>query len=497
MIKRKEEIKNPRVRLAPSPTGYFHIGTARTALFNYLIAKKYEGKFILRIEDTDPNRSKIEFEKDILDNLKWLGLFWDEGIEVGGPHGPYRQSERKEIYKKYLEKLIKENKAYYCFCSEEELEAKRQEMLSRGEAPRYDGHCRKLTSNEIKNNLRKKKNFVIRLKMPEKDFIFQDLLRGKIKFSGYLIGDWVLSKGWDDPLYNFCVVIDDYEMRITHVIRGEEHLSNTPKQLALYEAFDWAPPKFLHLPLILNPDRSKMSKRFGDVAVKDYREKGYLPEAMLNFLVFLGWHPSEKRGEGVEEILTLEEIIELFDWRRIKKTGAIFNIEKLNWLNSEYIKRLSLEELTSRALPYLKKIYGEKIYEQIEFLKKILSVQKERIKLLGEIPQLVSYFFNLPEYPSQLLYWQNMTKEELQISIDFLYNLLSSLKEENFTKKQLEAILMPEADKKGRGNLLWPLRVALSGLPASASPFEIMEVLGKQETLNRLRIAQEKLKENE
>lgn len=494
MIKRKEEIKNPRVRLAPSPTGYFHIGTARTALFNYLIAKKYEGKFILRIEDTDLIRSKAEFEKDILDNLKWLGLFWDEGVEVGGPYGPYRQSERKEIYKKYLEKLIKENKAYYCFCSEEELEIKRQEMLSRGEAPRYDGHCRKLTPNEIKNNLRKKKNFVIRLKMPEKDFIFQDLLRGKIKFSGYLIGDWVLSKGWDDPLYNFCVVIDDYEMRITHVIRGEEHLSNTPKQLALYEAFGWTPPKFLHLPLILNPDRSKMSKRFGDVAVKDYRKKGYLPEAMINFLVFLGWHPSEKRGEGIEEVLSLEEIIKLFDWRRIKKTGAIFNIEKLNWLNSEYIKRLSLEELTARVLPYLEEIYGKKIYEQVEFLKKILSVQRERIKLLGEIPQLVSYFFNLPEYPPQLLYWQNITKTELQSHLDFLYNLLSSLKEENFTKKQLEAILMPEADKKGRGNLLWPLRVALSGLPTSASPFEIMEVLGKNETLARLKIAQEKIK---
>jgi len=490
----QKEIKNPRVRIAPSPTGYFHIGTARTALFNYLVAKKYNGKFILRIEDTDKKRSKPEFEKDILENLKWLGLLWDEGIEIGGPYGPYRQSEKTNIYEKYLRELIEKNLAYYCFCPLEELESKKQEMISRGEVPRYDGHCRHLSEKEVKKKLKNKTPFVIRLKMPEKEMVIYDLIRNKVKFDTTLIGDFIIAKNFQSPLYNFSVVIDDHEMKISHVIRGEEHLSNTPKQIAIYESFNWESPAFAHLPLILNPDRSKMSKRFGDIALRNFKQKGYLPQAIVNFLVYLGWHPKEKTGETINEILNLKEIIEQFDLFRVQKGGAVFNIEKLNWINTEHIKRLPLEELTSHAIPYLKEKFGEAMLDDVDFVKKIINLHRQRIKTLAELPETTSYFFVLPNYDPNLLYWQNMSKQELQINLDFIYNLLSNLDNQLFTKQQLETIIMPEAERLGRGNLLWPLRVALSGLKNSAGPFEIMEIFGKNETLKRLAIALEKIK---
>ena len=491
-----KEIKNPRVRMAPSPTGYFHIGSARTALFNYLVAKKYNGKFILRIEDTDKERSKPEYEADILDSLKWLGLLWDEGVEIDGPYGPYRQSERLDIYEKYLQILIDKGLAYYCFCSPEELEAKKEDMMSRGEVPRYDGHCSNLSQDEIKKKLKNKTPFVIRLKMPEKIMTVYDLIRGKVDFDTKLIGDFIIAKNFQSPLYNFSVVIDDHEMQITHVIRGEEHLSNTPKQIAIYEALGWIPPIFAHLPLILNPDRSKMSKRFGDVALKDFRKKGYLPEAIVNFLVYLGWHPKEKAGEPINEILTLNEIIEQFDFFRIQKGGAVFNIEKLNWINTEHIKRMPIDELTSHAMPYLRERFGETLLNDIEFVKKIVELHRTRIKTLAELPEMASYFFVLPNYDVELLYWQNISKEQLLANLDFVYNLLLNLDERLFTRQQLETLIMPEAEKRGRGGMLWSLRVALSGQKNSAGPFEIMEIIGKNESLNRLMIAIKKLQDN-
>ena len=491
-----KEIKNPRVRMAPSPTGHFHIGSARTALFNYLVAKKYNGKFILRIEDTDKERSKPEYEADILDSLKWLGLLWDEGVEIDGPYGPYRQSERLDIYEKYLQILIDKGLAYYCFCSPEELEAKKEDMMSRGEVPRYDGHCSNLSQDEIKKKLKNKTPFVIRLKMPEKIMTVYDLIRGKVDFDTKLIGDFIIAKNFQSPLYNFSVVIDDHEMQITHVIRGEEHLSNTPKQIAIYEALGWTPPIFAHLPLILNPDRSKMSKRFGDVALKDFRKKGYLPEAIVNFLVYLGWHPKEKAGEPINEILTLNEIIEQFDFFRIQKGGAVFNIEKLNWINTEHIKRMPIDELTSHAMPYLRERFGETLLNDIEFVKKIVELHRTRIKTLAELPEMASYFFVLPNYDVELLYWQNISKEQLLANLDFVYNLLLNLDERLFTRQQLETLIMPEAEKRGRGGMLWPLRVALSGQKNSAGPFEIMEIIGKNESLNRLMIAIKKLQDN-
>ncbi|MDD4308710.1 MAG: glutamate--tRNA ligase [Thermoplasmata archaeon] len=493
MTPRKETVKNPRVRIAPSPTGYFHIGTARTALFNWLFAKKYDGKFIVRIEDTDKERSKIEFEKDIIEQMRWLGLTWDEGVEVGGDFGPYRQSECLDLYEKYLHQLIEKKRAYYCFCSAEELEIKKQEMMTRGESPRYDGSCRNLSADVIEEKLKNKIPYVIRIKTPDKKISFNDMIRGKVEFDCSLFGDQVIAKGFREPLYNFAVVVDDHHMRISHVIRGEDHLSNTPKQIVLYEALEWETPEFGHLPLILAPDKSKMSKRFGDVSVAEYRRTGYLAEALFNFIVFLGWHPEEKPGEVIKEILTKEEILESFDMKRVQKGGAIFNVDKLNWINSEHIKKLSINDLIEKSLPFLEESFGKEIFTDQKYLKKVIELHRERVKKLSDLTELIGYFFNLPDYPKELLVWKDSILENTKGNIDFLINLLSDLKNDNFTKNQLEVIVMPEAEKRGRGELLWPLRVALSGMKNSAGPFEIMPILGKKETLSRLKIALEKV----
>lgn len=493
MTPQKIIMKNPRVRMAPSPTGRLHIGTARTALFNWLVAKKYGGTFILRIEDTDLKRSTLEFENEIIENLRWLGIDWGEGVEVGGKYGPYRQTERIDLYEKYLRQLVGEKRAYYCFCTEDELEVRREDALARGEVFSYDGRCGKLSEQESAERIVNNNPYVIRFKMPDKKFIFNDLIRGTVEFDGVLIGDQVIAKDFRTPLYNFAVVIDDHFMKITHVIRGEDHLSNTPKQIALYEAFGWDLPQFGHLPLILAPDRSKMSKRFGDVAVDDYRKEGYLPEALFNFMVFLGWHPEEKIGQSVNEMITKEEIVEQFELGRVQKAGAIFNVEKLDWLNGEFIKRLPIDDLIERSIPFLEKSFGKEIINNPGYLKKILTLHQDRIKKLSDLPALINYFFELPDYSWELLKWKDMDRGQLDSILDFLYNKLSSLVDENFTKQQLEVILMPEAEKRGRGELLWPLRVSLSGFKTSAGPFEIMEILGRSESLNRLAKARQKI----
>lgn len=337
-----------RTRFAPAPTGPLHIGGARTALFNYLFAKKNEGVFILRIEDTDPERSKPEYEKDIIDSLKWLGIEWDEGPDIGGNYGPYRQSERLNIYKKYLEKLLAEDKAYYCFCSEEELEAQRQYQLSIGEAPRYSGKCANLSKEEVEKYLEEGRPSIIRFKVQPKKIEFEDLIRGKIEFDTSLMGDIAIAKNLTTPLYNLAVVIDDFEMKISHVIRGEDHISNTPKQILIQEALGFPRPEYSHLPLILGPDRTKLSKRHGAVAISEYKKDGYLPETLINFMAFLGWNPGTER-----EIYSMPSLIKEFSLERIQKGGAIFNIKRLDFLNSFYIRQRSLEKLTELCLPYL------------------------------------------------------------------------------------------------------------------------------------------------
>ncbi len=462
--------------MAPAPTGSLHIGTARTTLFNYLFSKHEKGKFILRVEDTDLERSDPEFEKDIIDNLQWLGLKWDEG--------PFRQSERTASYAKYLEKLIKSGVAYHCFCSEDELEVKRQEQMSRGETPKYNGKCRKLSQDEVKKYLAEGRPSIIRFKTPSKKVRFHDLIRGKLEFDSSLIGDFAIAKDLATPLYNFAVVVDDFEMKISHVIRGEDHISNTPKQILLQEALGLPQPKYAHLPLILGPDKSKLSKRHGAVAIADYRKDGYLPEALVNFMAFLGWNPDTER-----EIFALPSLVKEFSLNKVQKSGAVFNVKRLDYLNGFYIRNKSLKRLTELCQPYLPEADKEE-------LKKVVAIYQERLKKLSEIRELADFFFkNKLQYDKKLLRWKKMEDKDVRQSLDKLENILYKIDRQDFNKNNLEKILMPEAERTGdRGKLLWPLRAALSGKEASAPPFEIAEILGKEKTLDRIKQARELVK---
>ena len=498
-------LKDVRVRIAPSPTGFLHIGLARTALFNYLFAKKNKGKFILRLEDTDSERSEPQFEKDIIENLQWLGIEWDQN--------PCRQSERISIYAKYLEKLLKEKKAYYCFCSEEELEDKRQYQLSIGSCPRYDGKCRGLSDTEVKKLRAQGKPSIIRFKVSDKKVIFHDLIRGKIEFDSSLLGDIVIAKDLASPLYNFACVVDDFEMKISHIIRGEDHIPNTPKQILIQEALGFPKLKYAHLPLILGPDRAKLSKRQGAVSIGEYRKSGYLREALINFMSFLGWNPGTER-----EIFSLSSLIKEFSLDKIQKGGAIFNVKRLDYLNGFYIRQKSLDKLTETCLPYLieaglvepifeseermpdltgylgkeivQKYVVKETKERISFdsLKKIVSLYQERLKKLSEISEFVDFFFKKKlDHNKDLLKWKDMSEQDLKKVLCEIERILNTLKPEEFNKQNLEKILMLEAGKrKNRGELLWPLRVALTGKKASAGPFEIAEILGKQKTLQRI-----------
>ncbi len=518
-----------RTRFAPSPTGFLHVGGVRTALFNYLFAKQNEGSFILRIEDTDVERSNSEFEKNILESLKWLGINWDEGPDVDGEYGPYLQSQRLKIYAKYIEKLLSEDKAYYCFCSEEELEAQRQYQMSQGLAPRYSGKCANLDKETVKKYLAERKPSVIRFRLTPKKVSFDDLIRGKVEFDTELMGDIVIAKNSTTPLYNFVVVIDDFEMKISHVIRGEEHISNTPKQILMQEALGLPQPLYAHLPMILGSDRSKLSKRHGATAIFDYKKEGYLPEALINFMAFLGWNPGDER-----EIYSLPSLVKEFSLEKVQKGGAVFNIKRLDYLNGFYIRQKSIEKLTEMCVPYLieagliektgenpgnpgefegtekleifeKETPEYKIKESgegisFEKITKIISIYQERLKKLSEIVELTDFFFKEKlDYNKELLKWDEMSDKEIKYSLDKLEKILLKIKSENWIKENLENVLLPEAEKMGpapqqagygvkdRGYLLWPFRVALTGKQASAGPFEIAEILGKEKTIKRIK----------
>ena len=478
-----------RVRIAPSPTGFLHIGLARTALFNYLFAKQNEGNFILRIEDTNAERSDPSFEKDIIDNLKWLGLEWTEGPDVGGEFGPYRQRERGKIYRKYLEKLVSDSQAYHCFCSEEELEAQRQYQMSIGEAPHYLGKCASLDKATVKKYLAEGKSSVIRFKMPAKKVVFNDLIRGKLEFDSGLIGDMIIAKDFDSPLYNFAVVVDDYEMKISHVIRGEEHISNTPKQIVLQEALGFKYPIYSHLPLILGTDRTKLSKRHGSAAVRDYRKEGYLPESLINFMAFLGWNPGDER-----EIYSLPSLVKEFTLDKVQKGGAVFNIKRLEFINGFYLRKKSIDRLTDLCLPYLEEAgFNIEKYDK-EQIKKIVAIYQERLKKLSEIVELTDFFFKEKlEYDKELLKWKDMEEKDVKNALDKLEKILFKIEEGDWSKENLENTIMPEAEKTGdRGRFLWPLRMALTGKEASAGPFEVAETLGKKRTIQRIKEAEKK-----
>ena len=478
-MKKKTEAKKIRVRMAPSPTGPMHIGGGRTALFNYLFAKKNKGSFILRIEDTDKERSDQKWAQEIIDEFRWLGLEWDEGPDVGGELGPYKQSQRLHIYKTYLEQLLAKKKAYYCTCSSEELETKRQDQQSRGLAPKYDGTCRD------KNN----SDGVIRFRITEKKVRFTDVIRREVEFNAALLGDIVIAKSLENPLYHFAVVVDDFLMEISHVIRGEEHLSNTPRQILLQEALGFYQPIYAHLPLMLNADKSKMSKRAGDVAISDYHKNGYLPEALVNFIVLLGWNPGTKK-----EIFSLNELEQEFSLEKVQKSGAVFNTQRLDFINAYYIKRKSAATLVKVCAPWLPES-AKKL--PAKTLEKVIELHKPRMKKLADITEMADYFFaEKLEFDSSMLAWKEMLPRDVKEALLLCDKTLAGLGKWDMKKMEKELVAAAEKfnQEKGypvqnRGYLLWPLRVALSGKKASAGPFEIAEILGKEKTLQRIKDA--------
>jgi len=487
---KKVEAKKIRVRFPPSPTGPLHVGGARTALFNYLFAKQNKGEFILRIEDTDTQRSEQKWTDEIIEELKWLGIAWDEGPDIGGDFEPYKQSQRLDIYEKYLKQLLEEKKAYYCFCTEEELENKRQEQMSRGLAPKYDGTCAHLSDELVQKNLSENKHFVIRFKVENKKVKFNDLIRGDVEFNAGLLGDIVIAKNLSTPLYHFAVVVDDFLMEISHIIRGEEHLSNTPRQILIQEALGFYTPTYAHVPLMLNIDRSKMSKRQGDVALSDYHKSGYLPEALVNFMVLLGWNPGTEK-----EIFTLSQLVKEFSIEKVQKAGAVFNIQRLDFLNGYYLREKPIEKLTDLCVPYLKDA-GLLVQGQVSQnkLQEIVEISRTRMKKLSEIVTLSDFFFpDKLTYDKDLLKWDKANGDNTKDALLLCDKILSELKTWNI--KKIEEVMLSAIDEfnkekgypeKNKGYLLWPLRVALSGKQTSPSPFEIANILGKEKTLKRI-----------
>ncbi len=497
-----------RVRFAPSPTGYLHIGGFRTALYNYLLAKKNKGQFILRIEDTDQNRFVEGAVERLIQSLNSFAIKIDEGVFLknscssksspsknyplvleAGESGPYIQSERLEIYKKYAEELVTKGQAYYCFCSSERLKEIREKQITQKKPARYDRYClENISPEEAQKKIENKIPYVIRLKVPRGEIIeFEDLVRGKVIFQTDLIDDQILLKSDGYPTYHLANVIDDHEMKITQIIRGEEWLSSTPKHILLYKFFNWKEPKFAHLPLLLNPDKSKLSKRQGDVAIEDYLKKGYLKEALINFVALLGWNPG--KGE-TQEIFTLAELIEKFSLNHVHKGGAVFDTKKLDWLNAQWIKQISLDDLYKRSL----KFWEQKDFYQSakednkteKYIKKVLIIEKERLQKLSDVGEENQFFFTDRIATSlDAIRWKNSTSSETKTYLKKSLNTLENIKENDWNLKNIEKHLLAKAGEK-RGDLLFPLRAVLTGQKKSPSPFEVAWVLGKKESLERI-----------
>ncbi|MBN2462186.1 MAG: glutamate--tRNA ligase, partial [Dehalococcoidia bacterium] len=459
-----------RVRFAPSPTGYPHLGNIRTALFNWVFARHNNGVFILRIEDTDVTRL-VDGAKDvILDSLRWLGLDWDEG--------PYFQSQRLKLYREAADRLLKQELAYHCYCSPQRLESMRQEQMKRKQPPGYDRHCRNLTQEQRAEMEASGITPVVRFKSPlGGQTSFNDLLRGEIVFENSTLDDFVLLKSDGYPTYHLANIVDDHLMEISHVLRADEWLSSTPRHVLLYQALGWQPPQFAHLPMILGPDRSKLSKRHGATAITEYREQGYLTEAMFNFLVLLGWALDDKT-----EIMSRQEIIEYFSLDRISKTAAVFNRDKLDWMNGVYIRGLSLEEFTQRAMPFWERDLPSEIGRPLDigYINKIAPLVQERARTLAEVPQLSDFFFvNELEYDAGLLLGK-IDKSEAIKSLQASVVKMDGLKD--WDAALLEAVFRPLAEELElkTGVFFGLLRVAVTGRTAAPPLFQTMEVLGKE-----------------
>lgn len=457
-----------RVRFAPSPTGHLHIGGARTALFNYLYAKHNKGTFILRIEDTDRTRSTEEYIDAIIEGMKWLELDWDEG--------PYRQTDRFDVYRRYTEKLLNEGKAYYCYCLPEELEQRRQEALVQGKSPKYDGRCRNL-QDSIPG-----KNPAVRFRMPQEgETAVNDLIKGKTVFDNAYLDDLIIMRSDGTPTYNFTVVVDDVDMNITHVIRGDDHLNNTPKQIHIYNALGYEVPLFAHLPMILGADKTRLSKRHGAVSVMAYKEMGYLPDALVNYLVRFGW------SYGDQEVFTRDELINYFSFENIGKSSAVFNPEKLLWLNSRYIINSSSEKLADLVMPFLlkEKIVSEGQMLDNVWLSKAINTQKERSKTLIELAHSLRYYISEDVEYNEKAKIKFLNEKTLPYLIE-LKDRLASIPD--FSASEIEKVFISIIEKHGikLGNLAQPVRVAMTGKTESPGIFEVLEIIGKEKTIKRL-----------
>ena len=475
-----------KVRFAPSPTGPFHIGGARSALFNWLVARNKNGKFLVRVEDTDLARSTRESEEDIKAALKWLGLNWDEGIDVGGENGPYRQTERLNIYHKEIQRLLDEGKAYYCYCTEEELEESRTQQLAEGKTPVYNDHCRSLTEEEIAKYKESGRKPVIRLRVPKEGvFAFDDMVRGHVTFQAAGVGDFIIMKSDGIPVYNFAVVVDDALMNITHVIRAEEHLSNTPRQIAIYQALGYDIPKFGHISLILGSDHKKMSKRHGATSVDEYRKMGYLSDAVVNYLALLGWAP-----KGEQEIFTREELIEQFSMKRVSANDAVFDIEKLNWINFQYMKQLSPEELLELTLPFIINagyITGPLSDEKKEWLKKVVWFVRDHLYYGAQTPENIKIFFEELSATTDEEMLDIMNRETSKMIIKSFAEKLSDL--DTFNESSIKDVfsnLMGESGIKGKA-AFEPVRIALTGELHGPGLYTLIELFGKEKTIQRLK----------
>lgn len=474
-----------RVRFAPSPTGPFHIGGARSALFNYLVAKHTNGKFVVRIEDTDRKRSTSESEENIKEALKWLGINWDEGIDVGGNDGPYRQTDRLEIYKKYTEKLLAEGKAYYCFCSQEELEAEKNEQMEKGETPVYGGKCSHLPKETVEQYLKEGRPYVIRIATPKDEVLeVDDLVRGHVTFDSNKVGDFVIVKSDGIPVYNYCVVIDDALMHITHVIRAEEHLSNTPRQIVLYHALGFDVPKFAHVSLILGADKKKMSKRHGATSVQQYRDAGYLPDALVNFLGLLGWTP-----DNDQEIFSREELIQQFTLDRVAKNPAVFDIEKLNWINFHYMKQLDADQLLDVCLPHLQQAgYASANPDATEaqWLKDMVWAMREHVQYGAQIVDAVKVFFTDEFAPENEETAAVLKEESAPAVLTMFHDELAALDE--VTADTVQPLFKKiQKGLKVKGKFVYmPIRVAVTGVMHGPDLNVIVALMGREKVLNRL-----------
>lgn len=475
---------NIRVRFAPSPTGYVHVGNARTALFNWLFARHHGGAFVLRVEDTDVERSEVRYEEQLLEDLKWFGLDWDEGPDVGGPFGPYRQSERQELYRQHSLQLIEQGHAYYCFCSPEQLEEERKQALNAGLQPRYSGRCRKVPKEEAAARVKTGDPAAIRLKITEWTFAWKDLVHGDTSFAGEAIGDPILVRSGGVPAYNFAVVVDDHLMNITHVIRGDDHISNTPRQLALYHAFGWEPPAFAHLSTILGGDRARLSKRHGATSLESFRKMGVLPEALRNYLTLLGWSPAD----GKTEILSTHELIEQFSLDHIIKSAAVFDQEKLNWLNRHYLKQLPLANLAEIAAPFLVEaglLPGRPSPPVMEWLELVVESVINKIDYLSQFPDAVRLIFEYDaRKASELL---GAEPADGSSSREVLERVSSKMIEEReLTYPRFREILkevQKETGKKGR-ELFHPVRVALTGAESGPELEKLVPIFEQGSRLN-------------